>query len=289
MATPQDRKPFPVRLPVELHQALKERAESLPDITMNDLVIAGIKNVLEGTELTVVTGSEMTDARLDLAVAAIGGEIGALKGTAQHFLNLGRTNLAFLLYWTAAEAIGRTDPKDASKELARTAVEAKTQRPLEMALLRAALRWNPNNEVAKNRLGQLLYFEQDYEGALEHLAPVTQRDNRAKLFHGWATLHVATSQGNRAGITRGREEIVSALETWAFGERDARQRHQWLRQVATLDEQGPEFRQTVLELIAYANDNTSWPPIALEDLQGTRSATADAEVYDLSTASVEAR
>lgn len=276
MPSPDDRKPFPARLPAELHEALKARAKELPDITMNDLVILGIRNVLEGAELTVVTDSEMTDARMDLVVSAIGGEVGALKGAAQHFVNLGRTNLASLLYWMSAELIARDDPKAAAKELIRSADAApRNARPISLALLRAALRHNPSSEVAKNRLGQLLYFEGDYEGAVEHLGPVRDRDNHAKLFHGWACLELALAQGNRAATTRAREEIVNALEAWAFGDRDPRSRRSWLKQVGKLAAKGSEYRQTVEELVAYANDNTSWSQVTDADIAAARDAWTD--------------
>lgn len=279
MAAPDDRKPFPARLPPELHEALKARAGELPDITMNDLVVLGIRNVLEGAELVVVTDSEMTDARTDLVVAAIGGEVGALKGTAQHFLNLGRSNLGNLLYWMSAELIARTDPKLAAKELIRSADSTpRNARPIAIALLRAALRHNPSSEVAKNRLGQLLYFEGDYAGAAEHLAPVRDRDNHAKLFHGWASLELASRQGNRAAMTRAREEIVNALEAWAFGDRDPRRRSSWLKQVAKLAAKGPEYRQTVEELVAYANDNTSWDPVSGTEVADTDQSEGDGDV-----------
>jgi tetratricopeptide (TPR) repeat protein len=277
-ATP-DRKPFPVRLPPELHQALKARAESLPDITMNDLVIAGVRHVL-GEELTVVTGSEMSDAKTELTIAAIEGDSTKLFGIARHYENLGRLNLACLLYWSAAESLARSDPKAAAKELVTTANLARHRRPLAIALLRSALRWNPSNEVAKNRLGQFLYWEGEYESALEHLAPVIGRDNHAKLFHGWAELRLAIAQNNRAGMTRGREEIANALETWAFGERDPKQREGWLRQVAELADLGPEFRQTVLELIEYASDNTSWAVITEDDVASSKRSSAGPELQD---------
>ena len=74
------------------------------------------------------------------------------------------------------------------------------------------------------------------------------------------------AQNNRAGITRGREEIANALETWAFGERDPKQRDAWLKQVSDLADLGPDFRQTVLELIEYANDNTTWAALVEDDV-----------------------
>ena len=273
MAGTDDRKQFPVRLPSDLHEALTKRAKEL-DVTMNDLVILGTRNVLlEGVEPTDAGSSEMTDARTDLVVAAIAGEVGPLKGAAKHFANLGRSNLASLLYWMSAELIARDDPKTAAKELIRSADSTpRNSRPIAIALLRAALQHNPSSEVAKNRLGQLLYFENDYAGAVEYLASVRERDNHAKLFHGWASLELALEEGNRAASTRAREEIVSALEAWAFGQRDSRSRSSWLTQVASLAAKGPEYQQTVEELLEYANDNTSWETVSRPDLVGTNDA-----------------
>ena len=267
-----DRKPFPVRLPADLHQALKLRAAELPDVTMSDLVVLGVRHVLEGAELTLVTDSAMTDAREELVTSAIGGDIGALKGAARHFGNLGRSNLSALLYWSAAEQIGKTDPKEAAREMIHTAHIMEKRRSIAIALLRRALELSPANEIGKNRLGQFLYFEGDYEGAALLLGQVKERDNHAKYFHGLASLHLAIAQGNAAAVTRSREQIVAALETWAFGGRDAAERDRWIRQVARLRRIGPDMEQTVQELIAYAGDNTYWPPVTEEEIVVAASA-----------------
>lgn len=271
-----ERQSLPVRLPVDLHRRLKERAESL-ETSMNTLVEAGVRNVLDGGEIKLPSKSGATDAREDLVLAALSGEIGALKGIAQHYRNLGLLNLSSLLYGLSAEVTAMTDPKFASKELLRTASWPRQKRDLAIALLRAALRHNPENEVAKNHLGQALYFAGDYKEAIEQLASVRERDNHARLFHGWASLHIAREADNRSATTRARDEIVVALQAWAFGSQDHRMRDRWLRQVAQLDSLGADYQQTVDELLTYANDNTSWPEVSRDDLAIPATAASLAE------------
>lgn len=277
-----DRKSIPVRLPAETHERLKQRAESV-GTSMNTLVEAGVRNVLDGGEIRLASDSSVMDAREDLVVAALAGEIGALKGMAQHYSNLGLHNLSGLLYGLSAELTAATDAKTASKELVRTATRLPRgpRRELAVALLQAALRHNPENEVAKNHLGQMAYFAGDYAEALKQLASVRERDNHAKLFHGWASLHIARDADNRSATTRARDEIVVALEAWAFGSQDARARGSWLNQVAQLDRLGPDYQQTVDELLAFANDNTAWATVSRGDLPTTASTTLAEGLADL--------
>lgn len=260
--SPPELKAFQVRLPADLHARLQARAKATP-FSMNQLVEAGVRNVLEGGEVVLASEPGANDASDDLVLAAVAGEIGALKGIARHYGNLGLSNLSGLLYALSAEVVASSDPKAASKELARTASRfLRHKRELAVALLRAALRQNPHNEVAMNLLGQALYFAGDYVGAVRYLASVRDRDNRARLFHGRASLSLAREADNRSEAKRAREEIVAALEAWAFGSQDSRERSSWLRQVAELDRLGPEFQQTVDELLDYANDNTSWMEVS---------------------------
>lgn len=209
-------------------------------------------------------------------LASLAGEVGALKGIARHYGNLGLSNLSCLLYGLSAEVMAPSDPKLASKELARTASRfLRHKRELAVGLLHAALRHNPQNEVAKNLLGQALYFAGDYAGAVQQLDSVRYRDNRARLFHGRASLYLARDAENRSEAKRARDEIVAALEAWAFGSQDARERASWLRQLAELDRLGTEFRQTVDELLDYANDNTSWPEVSRADLAASAGGEED--------------
>lgn len=281
MKASPDRKSIPVRLPAEIHERLKERAESV-GTSMNNLVEAGVRNVLDGGEIKLSSDPGAADAREELVIAALSGEIGALKGTAQHYGNLGLHNLSALLYGLSAEVTAPTDPKLASKELVRTASRLPRQkREVSLGLLRAALRHNPENEVAKNHLGQIAYFAGDYKEAVKQLASVRERDNHAKLFHGWASLHIAREADNRSATTRARDEIVVALEAWAFGNQDSRARTKWLNQVAQLDRLGTDFQQTVDELLAFANDNTAWATVSRTDLPAATPTSLDEDLADL--------
>lgn len=287
MKPASERQSMPLRLPGDLHKALKERSER-DGVSMNDLAVAGVRNVLDGVvEITSTSGPGMPDAREDLVEAALSGEIGALKGIAQHYGNLGLLNLSSLLYGLAAELAAANDPKQASKELVRTASGLpRRKRDLAVGLLRLALRHNPENEVAKNHLGQALYFAGDYREAARHLASVRERDNHAKLFHGWACLHIAIEADNRSATTRARDEIVTALQAWAFGSYDQRARARWLRQVGQLDSLGADYQQTVEELLAYANDNTSWPAVSRVDLPDAAASSLAEDLADLGTSNI---
>lgn len=259
-------KAFQVRLPADLHERLVDRKNSTP-YSMNQLVEYGVRKLLDEDQIVPPSEPGAADASEDLVVAALAGEVGALKGIAKHYGNLGLQNLSGLLYGLSAEVMAASDSKLASKELARTASRfLRHKRELAIALLRAALRHNPQNDVAKNLLGQALYFAGGYAEAAQYLASVRDRDNRARLFHGRATLHLARTADNRSDAKRARDEIVAALEAWAFGSQDARDRASWLRQVAEIDRLGDEFRQTVDELLEYANDNTSWQEVSRADL-----------------------
>jgi tetratricopeptide (TPR) repeat protein len=265
-ASGEEVQPFAARLPRDLHNALKERAADLGGASMNDVVVAALRTALEGAELAVVgTSGDFGDARLDLACVAVEGDIAALKGIARHYENLGRHNLSCVLYAAAARLVASSDPVAASRELVTTASQAQRRRRPELAkvLLRTAIDLHPTNLVAQNRLGQLLYFAGDFKAAVKYLAPVKERDNHARLFHGWSMLRLALDAGDRVGATRAREEIVAAMETWAFGERDPRARDSWLRQLVELDRLGEDYRQAVDELLRYANENSGWHPSLL--------------------------
>lgn len=279
-----DRKSIPVRLPAELHERLKERAESI-GASMNQLVEAGIRLVLDKGEIKLPADPGVADARVDLVVAALSGDIGALKGIAQHYGNLGFYNLSSLLYGLSAEVTAGTHPKLASKELVRTGSRRNLNREVAVELLRAALRHNPENEVAKNHLGQFAYFAGDYKEAVRQLASVRERDNHAKLFHGWASLHLARQAENRTATTRARDEIVVALEAWAFGSQDAMARPRWLTQVAELNRLGADYQQTVDELLAFANDNTNWLEVSRADLPTATSRSLADDLASLESTS----
>lgn len=271
---------FPARLPSDLKKALADKAEALPGTSMNDLVVLGVRHVVEGTDL-IVRPSGVVDAHEDLVVLTLEGEIGPAKGIARHYVETGQHNLGALLYWVAARM--QTDRRVTATELVRSADQIrKRSRPIAKALLRAALEHNPASDVAKNRLGQLLCFEGDYEGAVELLDRVREDDNYAKLFYGWATLELAA--GNQNEATRARDEIVVALRRWALGQRSPDSREKWLDHVARLKARGPEFERAVGDLVAYANDNASWTPIAMSEIKRSiRTTTSETDFEELTS------
>ncbi|MBM4023167.1 MAG: tetratricopeptide repeat protein [Planctomycetes bacterium] len=264
---------FPARLPPDLKKALSERAEALGK-SMNDLVVLGVRNVLEATPLDL-TPSAVEDAHEDLVVLTIEGEIGPAKGIAGHYAELHQHNLSALLYWMASRM--QTDPRLIATELVRSAdgVRKRSSR-IAKALLKSALEYNPASDVAKSRLGQLLYFEGDYAGAIELLDRVREDDNYAKLFHGWATLELALREGG--STVAAREEIVVAMRRWALGQRSPENRERWLANLARLWEHGPDFERLVADLVSYANDNSSWALIKVEDaVRSERALRPNAE------------
>lgn len=273
---------FPARLPQDLKAGLAAKADALPGTSMNDLVVLGVRHVVEGTAV-VVTPSGVADAHEDLVVGAIEGDIAPAKGIAQHFVDVGQPHLGALLYSYAARML--SDPKETAKELVRSADQIqKRSRPIARALLESALRSNPASDVAKNRLGQLLYFDGDYARAKAVLEGVREDDNRAKLFYGWSTLELAGD--NRSDIARARDEIVVALRRWALGERSPQKREKWLNQVADLKARGSEFGQAVEDLVAYANDNASWKPIDMSEVKPrSRRVTLESEFEELAAES----
>jgi len=297
MAASHEQKAFQVRLPADLHARLNDRAVSLgPGASMNKLVEEAVRNLLDGAEIRLSPDAGASDAREDLVAAALDGGVGALKGIAQHYANLGLPNLSGLLYGLSAEVLAEADSKLASKELVRTATRFLHQRrELAIALFRAALRHNPQYEVAQNLLGQALYFSgqvaaqrgdretalRNFKEAVSQLSTVREMDNHAMLFHGRAALELAREDDNRSATTRARDEIVVALKKWAFGSSDARERTRWLRQVAELHRLGGDFENTVGELLDYANDNTSWAPVSRDDLSSTAPSSPADELAGL--------
>lgn len=281
MTSTAEPKKFQVRLPNDVAPWLETHSASTGK-PMNTLIVESLRRSRDGDAI-------IPDAREELVVAALSAEIGALKGVAQHYGNLGLLNLSTLLYGLSAEMTAATDRKLASKELVRTASRLPQRSELSIGVLRAALRHNPDNEVAKNRLGQKLYFAGEYEEAVGYLEHVRKRDDHAKLFHGWASLHIARGADNRSASIDARREIVEALESWAFGNHDSRERARWLRQVAQLDKLGTDYQQTVGELLDYANDNTSWAEVSRADLPTAAPTSLADDLEDLGSEHDETR
>ena len=249
---------FPLRLPPDLKKGLEYKAKSLAGKSMNDLVVLGVRHIVEGTDV-VVAPTGVVDAHADLVALAIEGEIGPAKGIAKHFFEIGQPNLGALLYCAAARM--QSDPREVATELIKSGDQVrKHTRSIARALYQEALKYNPGSDVARSRLGQLLYSDGDYEGAVERLERVREDDPLAKLFYGWATLEL--SADDPKDVARARDEIVVALRRLSLGKPSSEDREKWLEQVAKLNGRGSEFEQAVQELLTYANNNAMWPPIA---------------------------
>lgn len=261
---------FPARLPPDLKRALEVRAKTL-GTSMNDLVVLGVRSVVEeGADLTVTT-SGVDDAHEDLVVATIEGHIAPAKGIARHYVESQRPHLGALIYNFAS--LMQPDPKEKAKELVKSAGMVRDRsRPIAIALLRAALEHNPGSDLVKSRLGELLYFEGQYAEAQKLLEGVRHDNNHAKLAYGWSTLELADDDPTE--VARARDEIVVALRRWALEPSPPEKRQSWISQVAKLKALGPEFEQAVVELVAYANDNGSWGPIDVSETQPATQATA---------------
>ncbi len=261
-----------IPLPVETHQALRQRAGSL-GLTMYELAARAIEAALEDGTVSVNVDPSLGDVPIDEAIAAISGDAAAPAAIARQYLALGKPQLAAVMTTVAAERAARGsdadagDPARASRELTRFAGKRELARGMKIALLERALTIHGQNLVASNLLGQQLYFDRQYSRAIEHLAAVRDRDNRARLFHGFAVLTLALDASDDTRAKDGRNEVVEALEAWSFGNRDPQERSAWLRQLTKLDASSPDFTHTVDELIEYANMNADWnEPISRADV-----------------------
>lgn len=264
-----------VRLPEELHAELKARG-SVAGVAMNELVVQAVAELLDRPDLAPTTGTEDISAQIARdAVRLDGTAIGPLKGIAKHCLNRGQTALAGVLYAAAArEVLAADDAAVAADELAHTAsvMEGSNHFEVAVALWEEAVRLDPNNLTAVNRLGQRLHHlaqrsgddPDRYREAERHLARVTFVDNHAKLFHGWSKLFVARADGDVDAEALGRSAIVEALKHWAFGNRDGNARRGWIRQLRRLVDAGLEAEAE--ELRDFANRNAGWDRIDPDDV-----------------------
>lgn len=262
-----------IPLTVDTHRALRQQASSL-GLTMYELAAKAIEAAVENRTVSVNVDPSLGDVRAEEAIAAIGGDAIAPGSIARHYMNLNRPHLASVMATFAAERTAQAGDKGgASRELTRFAGE-RLPIGLKIALLERALAISDANLVARNLLGQQLYFDKQYGRAIEHLAAVRDRDNRARLFHGFAVLRLALEAGDDGDQTRardGRDEVVDALEAWSFGNRDPQERLKWIRQLAELDASSLRFKQTVDELIEYASMNSYWKePISRDDVAAAR-------------------
>jgi tetratricopeptide (TPR) repeat protein len=266
---------FSVRLPDDLYgelAALRDRTGE----SMNKLIGDAVAAFVDRPDLGLTSASSDINPRIAQdAVRQTTDAIGPLKGIAKHASNRGQIALASVLYAAAARLIRDKDGLEtASAELARSAMAAEQSRYYELAvaLYEEALRLNPNNLEAANRLGQRLHHLatsrgddiERYRRAAEHLARVTFVDNHAKLFHGWSALHVARADRDPYAEERAIAEIEEALKAWAFAQRADDRRRSWLRQIQRLVQAG--LRSRADTLVEFANSNASWHPIAPDDI-----------------------
>lgn len=267
------RRNFSVRLPEELYAQLEALAEDRSE-SMNKLIGSAVAELVKRPDLA--PSALASDINTQIARDALrqGSEaIGPLKGIAKHASNRDQIALACVL-WAAAARIIAADPEQgpavASQELGHSAVVAEKSNRVELAvaLYEEALRLDPNNLEAANRLGQRLHHLAQHHGddiaryrqAEQYLARVTFVDDHAKLFHGWAALYVARADDDHLAEDRAVAEIDEALKRWAFGQRDGSERASWLRQVDRLRDAGLADRADAL--IEFANRNARWDAIS---------------------------
>lgn len=267
------RRNFSVRLPEELYAQLEALAESRSE-SMNKLIGTAVALLVKSPDLAPSAVASDINSQIARDALRQGSEaIAPLKGIAKHASNRDQIALACVL-WAAAARLIAADPEQgpsvASQELGHSAVvaEKSNRAELAVALYEEALRLDPNNLEAANRLGQRLHHLAQQHGddidryrqAEHHLARVTFVDDHAKLFHGWAALHVARADGDHLAEERAVAEIDEALKRWAFGQRDGSDRSSWLRQVERL--RGVGLADKADALVEFANRNARWDPIS---------------------------
>jgi tetratricopeptide (TPR) repeat protein len=281
------RRNFSVRLPEPLYEALESMSRRTKQ-SMNHLVGEAIAHKVEKPDLTPAPPSGDVNAQIAKDAIQVGPEaIGPLKGIAKHLSNRGQMVLACVVWTAAARLVLQQDGRErASAELAMTARRAEESGKLELALglYTEALSLDPENLECANRLGQRYHHQAQHYGddveryrkAKGYLDRVREFDNHAKIFHGWAVLHVARHDGDGPAETEGLREIIEAMRSWAFGQRDGMVRGSWLRQVRRLCSAGLE--KEARALADFANRNALWTRIDESDLVvETRPPSAPSE------------
>lgn len=260
-----------MRLPEELYGRLEALADRTGE-SMNKLIGTAVALLVKSPDLAPSAVASDINSQIARDALRQGPEaIAPLKGIAKHASNRDQIALACVLWAAAARLVAETQgAAAASQELGHSAVVAEKSNRVELAvaLYEEALRLDPNNLDAANRLGQRLHHLAQQHGddidryrqAEQHLSRVTFVDDHAKLFHGWAALHVARADGDRLAEERAVAEIDEALKRWAFGQRDGAERSSWLRQVERLRTVGETDRAQAL--VEFANRNARWDPIA---------------------------
>jgi hypothetical protein len=95
-----------------------------------------------------------------------------------------------------------------------------------------------------------------YRSAAALLSRVTFIDDRARLYHGWSTLHLARAEGDQHAVTRSLAEIDEAMRRWAFASRDPKERLSWERQLERLRDLG--YVSDADELVTFASQHARW-------------------------------
>jgi tetratricopeptide (TPR) repeat protein len=276
MAQPTpSRKNFSVRLPDSLYGRLEALGQRTGE-SMNKLIGTAVAMLVNAPELAPTAVANDINAQIARDAVRQGPEaIGPLKGIAKHAHNRDQVALASVLWAAAARLVAEVDgPERASQDLSHTAVVADSsgRHELAVALFEEALRLDPNNLEAANRLGQRLHHlahqhdddVERYRQAERHLARVTFVDSYAKLFHGWAALYVARADHDPYMEDRAVGEIDEALKAWAFSDRGGKDRTSWVRHLKRLEGMG--LHERVLGLIDFAARNARWQQVTLADV-----------------------
>lgn len=264
---------------MRLSTALYDRLDSLSTErgeSMNALVNEAVARLLDAPELAPASRTADIDSRIAQDAVRRGSDaIGPLKGIAKHLSNLDMVALAAVVWAAAARLVAEADgPEVASVDFTRTAevVERGNHHELAVVLYEQAIQLDTNNLEATNRLGQRLHHLAQRHDDLDRfrraeqlLAKVTFLDNHAKLFHGWAAYRVAAADNDELGTDRARAELVEALKSWAFSDRDASSRRAWIRQLTNLARE-PALQGCVEDLVRFANRSAAWEPIDLADV-----------------------
>jgi len=270
------RRNFSVRLPEPLSAQLQALSEHR-GVSMNSLIGEAVATLVARPDYAPSGVVGDIGPKIAKDAVRIGSEaIGPLKGIAKHVSNRGQTALACVLWAAAARLVAASSGEGAaSVEFAHSAAVAEKDNHFELALALygEALRLDPNNLEAVNRLGQRLHhlaqLENDnvdrYREAERHLARVTFLDNHAKLFHGWSAFHAARADKDAYREGQALGEIEEALKGWAFGQTNGQARLSWLRQVRRLHSAGLPDRAN--SLLVFANRNARWAPVSEGDLR----------------------
>jgi|GEM_PF-180979 len=259
---------FSVRVPKTLHRRLAALADG-EGCSLNQLVVTVLA---EAVHLPVRSAGETEMTREDIAADAIGQgpqAIGALKGIATHIRNRGDVNLACVLYALAGErtALEAGGAQLAAREFGTAGALARRERKLKMAeaLWRESLRRDFTNIRSRSSLGQLLHHQGRFGEAIEYLEPVADVDDYARLFLGWSQLQLGLSDRSEHLVVDGLSNVVAGLRRWAAYANDS-DRTPWLRQVQRLARLGKRFDPEVEQLVSFANSNSNWRSISVDEV-----------------------